>query len=301
MATRAPVLPTPARRPLIRLESVVVHAILLLGALLVAFPFLWMLLTSLKTLRESAGFPPTFLPANPQWGNYAEAWGAANFPLAFRNTILMAVSQTLLALLFTSLAAYAFAQVRFWGKEVVFVLFLSSLMIPDEVGLVPSFVILRNLPCPIPNEFLCNPRGGWLDTYSAMVLPFTGSVFAIFLLRQFFQTIPRDLWEATQLDGGGHLVYLFRVVLPLSAPALLTVGLFSFLGSWNAFLWPLIVTNRPEIRPLQVALTVFSQEFGTNYPLLMAASAFTIAPVLLLFFFVQRQFIEGIARSGIRG
>lgn len=296
-----PLLRQRPRRPRPRPSELLVHAVLLAGAVVVAFPFVWMLLTSLKTLRESAGFPPTFLPTEPQWQNYPAAWASANFPLAFRNTIGMAVAQTVGNLAVSALAAYAFARIRFWGKDAVFVLFLSSLMIPAEVELVPSFVILRNLPCPLPVDSLCNPNGGWLNTYTAMTVPFMGSAFSIFLLRQYFLTIPPDLWEASQLDGAGHLTYLLRVVLPLSGPALLTVGLFSFLGSWNAFLWPLIVTNSPEIRPLQVALTTFSQEHGTDYPLLMAASTFTIAPILVLFFFVQRQFIEGIARSGLRG
>lgn len=278
------------------------HVVLSIGAFLVAFPFLWMLLTSLKTLPESAGFPPTLLPREPQWGNYPAAWAAANFVLAFRNTLITAVVQTTGLVLFASLAGYAFARMRFPGRDLVFLVFLSSLMIPEEVRLVPSFVIVKFLPCPVPIDTICNPRGGWFDTFTVMTVPFMAGAFSVFLLRQFFLTIPNDLWEACELDGGGHWSYLWRVVLPLSGPAVLTVALFGFLGSWNAFLWPLIMTNNPEIRPLQVALSIFrSQEYGTNYPLLMAAATFSIAPVLVLFFFVQRQFIEGIARSGIRG
>ncbi len=281
--------------------NLVTHALLLLGALLVAFPFAWMILTSLKTQLESIGYPPTILPANPQWQNYVEAWTQANFPLAFRNSIATSLIQTVGTLTVASLAGYAFARMRFWGRDAIFVLFLSSMMIPEEVRLVPNFVILKNLPCVFPSDFVCNPRGGWLDTYSALTVPFMGSAFSVFLLRQYFLTIPADLWEATQLDGGGHVTYLWRVVLPLSTPALLTVGLFSFIGSWNAFLWPLIATTRPEVRPLQVALQTFSQEFTAKYQLWMAASTFTIAPIVAIFFFVQRQFIEGIARSGLRG
>ncbi len=288
-----------ARRPIG--SSIATHAILLLGALLAAFPFVWMILTSLKTQLESIGYPPTILPANPQWQNYVEAWTSANFPLAFRNSVATSLIQAFGTLTVASLAGYAFARMRFWGRDALFVLFLSSMMIPEEVRLVPNFVILKNLPCYFPSDFVCNPRGGWLDTYSALTIPFMGSAFSVFLLRQFFLTIPNDLWEATQLDGGGHLTYLVRVVLPLSTPALLTVGLFSFIGSWNAFLWPLIVTTRPEVRPLQVALQTFSQEFTAKYQLWMAASTYTIAPIVALFFFVQRQFIEGIARSGLRG
>jgi ABC-type glycerol-3-phosphate transport system permease component len=281
---------------------IAIHTILLAGAFLVAFPFLWMILTSLKSLPESAGFPPTIFPSELHWENYRTAWEAADFATALRNTVGMAVVQAFGTVAFTSLAAYAFARIAFRGRDFVFLLFLTSLMIPDEVGLVPSFVILKNLPCPIPLSSICNPNGGWLNTYTAMTVPFMGSVYSIFLLRQFFLALPADLWESCQLDGGGHFVFFSRIVIPLSAPALLTVGLFSFLGSWNAFLWPLIVTSSPDIRPLQVALQTFSStDAQSRYPELMAASLFGIAPVLILFFLVQRQFVEGIARSGLKG
>jgi multiple sugar transport system permease protein len=175
------------------------------------------------------------------------------------------------------------------------------MMIPHEVTLIPNFVILRYLPCPIPIDVICNPRGGWLDTFTAVSVPWWVSVFSIFLLRQFFLGIPNELWEASQLDGASHASYLWRVVVPLSVPALLTVALFAFVSSWKSFLWPLIVTSRPDVRPIQVGLSTFALENGTYYHTLMAASAFTIAPVLLLFILVQRHFLDSIARSGLKG
>jgi len=200
------------------------------------------------------------------------------------------------------LAGYAFARLRFAGRDLLFIVFLGTMMIPQEVTLIPNFVLLSNLPCPIPIDTLCNPKGaGCFDTFTAISVPWWVSVFSIFLLRQFFLGIPSELWEASQLDGASHLRYLLRVVLPLSTPALLTVGLYAFVQSWKSFLWPLVMTSRPEVRPIQVGLSTFALENGTYYHTLMAASAFTIAPVVLLFILVQRHFLESIARSGLKG
>jgi multiple sugar transport system permease protein len=277
------------------------HIVLAGVGVVVGFPFVWMVLTSFKDLHETLLSPPTLLPLVWHPDNYAVAWRAADFPRYFLNSVVITGSTLVGTLATAVLAAYAFARVRFPGRDALFLVFLGTMMVPNEVTLVPNFVILRNLPCPIPVENICNPRGGWLDTFTAVSVPWWVSVFSIFLLRQFFLGIPNDLWEASQLDGGGHWTYLWQVVLPLSVPALLTVVLQVAVLSWNGFLWPLIVTSRPDVRPVQVGLSVFALENGTYYQLLMAASAFTLAPVLLLFVLVQRQFIDSIARSGLRG
>jgi multiple sugar transport system permease protein len=212
---------------------------------------------------------------------------------------LATVGGTLLTSVF---AAYAFARLRFPGRDVLFLVFLGTLMIPQEVTLIPNFVLLANLPCPIPVDTICNPKGsGWFDTFTAVSVPWWVSVFSIFLLRQFFLGIPNDLWEASQLDGASHFSYLRRVVVPLSTPALLTVALYAFVQSWKSFLWPLVMTSRPDVRPIQVGLSTFALENGTYYHTLMAASAFTIAPVIILFILIQRHFLESIARSGLKG
>ena len=282
-------------------SEVVRHALLLSFGLLMAFPFIWMILTSFKPFEETLRSPPTILPMTWRPENYAEAWRAANFPRFFLNSVIISGSTVVGTLATSVLAAYAFARLRFPGREALFLLFLGTMMIPQEVTLIPNFVLLTYLPCPLPIDVICNPRGGWFDTFTAISVPWWVSVFSIFLLRQFFLSIPNELWEASQLDGASHLTYLWRVVVPLSIPALLTVALYAFVGSWKTFLWPLVMTSRPEVRPLQVGLSTFALEAGTYYHLLMAASTFTIAPVLLLFIAIQRQFLESIARSGLKG
>jgi multiple sugar transport system permease protein len=278
------------------------HAALLAFGACMAFPFVWMLLTSVKPFEETLRSPPTFLPLTWRFENYAEAWRAADFPRFFLNSAVVSLGTVAGTLVTSVLAAYAFARLRFPGRDVLFFVFLGTLMVPQEVTLVPNFVLLTNLPCPLAVDTLCNPKGsGWFDTYTAVSVPWWVSVFSIFLLRQFFLGIPRELWEASQIDGATHAGYLLRVVVPLSTPALLTVALYAFVQSWKSFLWPLVMTSRPDVRPIQVGLSTFALENGTYYQLLMAASAFTMAPVVVLFIAVQRHFLESIARSGLKG
>ena len=278
------------------------HAALLAFGACMAFPFVWMLLTSVKPFEETLRSPPTFLPLTWRFENYAEAWRAADFPRLFLNSAVVSLGTVAGTLVTSVLAAYAFARLRFPGRDVLFFVFLGTLMVPQEVTLVPNFVLLTNLPCPLAVDTLCNPKGsGWFDTYTAVSVPWWVSVFSIFLLRQFFLGIPRELWEASQIDGATHAGYLLRVVVPLSTPALLTVALYAFVQSWKSFLWPLVMTSRPDVRPIQVGLSTFALENGTYYQLLMAASAFTMAPVVVLFIAVQRHFLESIARSGLKG
>jgi multiple sugar transport system permease protein len=277
------------------------HSVLLTFGALMAFPFIWMILTSFKPFEETLRSPPTLLPMQWRPENYAEAWRAANFPRFFLNSVVISGATVLGTVVTSTLAGYAFARMRFPGRELFFLVFLGTMMIPQEVTLIPNFVLLTYLPCPIPIDNICNPRGGWFDTFTAVSVPWWVSVFSIFLLRQFFLGIPNELWEASQLDGASHFRYLWRVVVPLSTPALLTVALYAFVGSWKTFLWPLVMTSRPDVRPIQVGLSTFALENGTYYHTLMAASAFTIAPVLILFILIQRQFLESIARSGLKG
>jgi multiple sugar transport system permease protein len=281
--------------------TMVRHTLLLGFGLLMAFPFAWMVLTSFKPPEETLASPPTLLPVQWRPQNYAEAWRAANFPRFMLNSAVISLATVAGTLATSILAGYAFARMRFPGRDVVFLVFLGTMMIPHEVTLIPNFVIMRSLPCPIPIENLCNPRGGWFDTFTAVSVPWWVSVFSIFLLRQFFLSIPVELWEASQLDGASHAGYLRRVIVPLSTPALLTVALYTFVQSWKSFLWPLIMTSRADVRPIQVGLSTFALENGTYYHTLMAASTFTIVPVVLLFLLVQRQFLESIARSGLKG
>lgn len=274
-------------------RSALTHAGLLVGAVASAFPFYWMLTTSVKSLREASRTPPTLWPQEWHPENYVEAWrmAGAGLPLGFGqyflNTALVAGTVTLGVIVTSALAGYAFGRLRFCLKEPLFVLLLATMMVPFEVTLIPNFLIVRAL--------------GWYNTPLALTVPWLASVFGIFLLRQFYAAIPNELWEATRLDGGGHTSFLWHVATPLAAPALTAVALFSFLASWNSLLWPLIVTDRKELRLIQVAMASFNNEAGSYYQLAMAAATLTIAPIILLFLAAQRQFIEGIARTGLKG
>ncbi len=276
----------PARRsPWVRL---LIHGALLLGAVMVVFPFYWMIITSFKSNTEAMASPPTFWPREWHPEQYPLALTQAPFQRYFFNTAYVAFWQVLGVLVVSSLAAYAFARMEFFGKNILFTAFLATLMIPFEVTLIPNFVIIT--------KWL-----GWYDTYIAQFIVSIGSVFAIFLLRQFFMSIPKELEDAAEIDGCSQLRFLWEVVLPLSRPALITVALFNFLGSWNAFLWPLLVTRSPEMRPIQLGLQVFQSEFGSRYAELMAASTLVILPTVLVYLVAQKYFVEGIARSGLKG
>ena len=262
------------------------HLILATAGLAVAFPFVWMVLTSLKTPGEARAYPPTVLPAAAQWANYPRAWEEAPFARYFGNTAFVAVAVTLAVMLTALLAGYAFGQLEFPGKRVLFALYLATMMIPFEVVLIPNFLMIRQL--------------GWYDTYAALILPWSASALSVFLATQFFRGLPRDYREAAELDGCGHRQYLWRVGAPLARPALVTGGLFAFLGSWNSLLWPLLVTQREAMRPIEVGLQYFVQAEGPRPHLLMAASTMAVVPILVLFFLAQRTFIEGVS-AGVKG
>ena len=278
------------RRPF-GLGGIPKHALLLIGAAVMAFPFYWMLTTSFKDISEAQRNPPIFWPTDWHLENWAIAW---NYPhtfwsRAFANTIFMAVVTTLGVLATSVLAGYAFARMRFRGRGLLFSILLATLFIPGEATIIPNFVLMSR-------RYL-----GWYDTYTAMIVPFLATVFSIFLLRQFFLSVPQELHDSARIDGAGHLRFLWSIALPLVRPALITVALLEFLASWNAFQWPLIITSSPEIRPIQVQLNQFHAEGGSQYHLLMAGAAFVILPTLVVYLIAQRYFIEGVARTGIRG
>jgi ABC-type glycerol-3-phosphate transport system permease component len=222
----------------------------------------------------------------PLWENYIEAWSRAPFGRYFINSAIMSIATPLLILVTGVPAAYAFARMRFPGRNVIFILFLATMMIPQEVILIPNFITVSRL--------------GWIDKFQALIIPWIVNVVTIFFLRQFFMSIPDDLFDAALLDGCGHFRFMIEIALPLSAPALVSTSLFNFLGSWNAVQWPLYVTNNPNMRPLMVGIKFFSSEAGMQVHLHNAAATFTTLPVIILFLFVQRRFIEGIARTGLR-
>ncbi len=288
-------LPRFSARP--RLGAIAKHIVLIVVALIVAYPFYFMVTSSFKDTLEAIRTPPTLFPNELHPENYSDAWSRAPWGRYFANTIFVSVSVTILELITACLAAYAFARMKFRGKGVLFTVFLATLMIPGEATLIPKYVLMS------PSRVACAglPCLGWFDTYQVQIVPFIASAFSIFLMRQFFLSIPNELADAARIDGAGHLRFLWSIVLPLSIPALITAGLITFLGSWNAFQWPLIVTSKPDFRPVQVGLSAFRQEAGSSYHLLMAASTFVVAPIVLLCLVAQRYLVQGIARTGIRG
>jgi multiple sugar transport system permease protein len=285
-----------ARRPALpRIRSsVFVHAVLIGVGLVVAYPFYYMASTGLKGFFESIAVPPTLVPTELHFENYAEAWNKAPWGRYFANTVLIAVVNTIGELITAVLAAYAFALMSFKGKSVLFTVLLATYMMPAEATLIPNFVIMTRL-------FRPNDADHVVQGYLVQMLPFLAAAFSIFLLRQQFLSVPRELRDAAVIDGAGHLRFLWSVVLPISVPALVTVAIVSFYGSWNAFQWPLIMTSRPDIQPIQVGLNAFRDTARSQYHLLMAASSFTVAPIVLLYLVGQRYLVQGVARTGIRG
>ena len=331
-----------------RISKFTIHSMLIFGSVIMLFPFVWMISTSLKNpdsiMTESIEIMPREQitaeveqrdrplydvtvdgkkqqmvlmrtlnqglaefadPANPStkvklpldeqksvrpisfhWQNYPDAWNEQPFGRYFLNTIFVAVVTVSCQLFFSSLAAYAFAFFRFPYKNAIFLFLLGTMMLPAQALLVPNYVILAKLR--------------WLDTYLALIVPFTASVYSVFFFRQFFMTLPKDLHDAATVDGCSHMGFYFRILLPLSAPPFLTLGVFSFLGSWNAFIWPLIVTNSTHLRVLQVGLAYFLSDAGTEWGLLMAASTFSIVPLVIGYFFVQKKFVESQAMTGLK-
>ena len=268
------------------------YLILLAGAAIFIFPFFWMISNSLMTLGET--ITRKFVPEIPQWVNYKEAWLQANFSKYFVNSVLVTLG-TLTGLLFTSiLAGYAFGRIDFKGKNILFGLFLATMMIPESVTLIPNYLLIRGTIIPLPG-------GTWINTYWALTIPFMANAFSIFLLRQFFAQIPKELWDAARIDGCDHLRFLIQVVMPISKAPIMTVLLFGFTGSWNAFQWPLLVTTRDTWRPLMVGLYGFVQEAGPYTHWLMAGAVITIIPILIVYFLTQKQFTQGIATTGLKG
>ncbi|HEV8229422.1 MAG TPA: carbohydrate ABC transporter permease [Candidatus Limnocylindria bacterium] len=290
-----------ARRGLPRgTSSVGKHLILIVTGLVVAYPFYFMVTTAFKDFFEAVQTPPTFFPSSLHPENYAEAWARQPWARYFANTIFIAVVSVVGEVVIAVLAAYAFAQMKFRGKNVIFAIFLATYMMPGEATLIPNFVMMSKAP-PGVNPFFPIPRLNLYDTYAAQILPFLASAVSIFLLRQQFLGIPKELRDAATIDGAGNLRFLWSVALPISVPALVTVAILSFYASWNAFQWPFIVTSSQDIRPIQVGLNAFRAEAGSQYHLLMAAASFVVAPIVLLYLVGQRFLVQGVARTGIRG
>jgi multiple sugar transport system permease protein len=297
--TRAITRPVRPRLPSIT-SSVFKHLVLILVGVVVAYPFYFMVTSAFKEFFEATAVPPTLFPTSWHPENYAEVWSKQPWARFFANTFFIAGVTVVGELVIAVLAAYAFAQMNFRGKNILFALFLATYMMPGEATLIPNFVMMSKAP-PGVNPFFPIPRLNLYDTYAAQILPFLASAFSVFLLRQQFLAIPKELRDAAVIDGAGHVRFLWSIALPISVPALVTVAILSFYGSWNSFQWPFIVTSSEAVRPVQVALNAFSAEAGSHYHLLMAAASFVVAPIVLLYLVGQRFLVQGVARTGIRG
>jgi multiple sugar transport system permease protein len=269
-----------------RFKRLGLHAFLYGAAGVTLLPFVWMVLTSFKDIGDILQYPPTWFPNDVRFENYLHALAAAPFGRFYFNSLFVAVAVTAGQLVTCSLAAYAFARMTFRGRDILFLVFLGTMMIPPQVTIIPAFMVLYWL--------------GWIDTYAALIVPGLASAFGTFLLRQFFLTIPKELEEAAFLDGCSRMGVLFRVIIPLSKPALATLAIFTFMYVFNDFLWALIVTNSEEMRTVQLGLAIFRDRYTTEWDKLMAGSVMATLPVLFVFFLGQKYFIKGITLSGLK-
>lgn len=279
--------PGAAPRPPRSTSQIVLYVVLTLALVAVAAPFIWMVLGSFKSEGELRQVPPTWWPKAASLDNYTQLFSRLDFGTYFVNSTLVAVAVTAGNLLFCSMLGYALAMLDFAGKRVVFATVMATLMVPGVVTFVPLFVLVAN--------------AGLIDSLPGLILPFLVSPFGVFLMRQFILGLPRDLLDAGRVDGAGELRIFARIILPLCGPALATLGILTFLGSWNSFLWPLVVAQTEQNYTLPVALALYSTgQNSTNYGLLLAGATVVVIPVLAVFMIFQRRFIEGIATTGIK-
>ncbi len=279
---------TPTR---IIVRYVFTYLLLIVGVVIAIFPFYWMISTSLMSLGEAQG--TRLFPSSFHFENYVEAWKQAKFSLYLWNSVRITLISLIGELVVSTLAAYAFARIKFPGRDLIFTVFLSTMMVPAMVTIIPNFLTVTWLGRIGPLK--------WINNWPSLTIPFMGSVFSIFLLRQFFIQIPDELYDTARIDGAGHFRFLWSVVIPLSKAPILVITVLSFIDNWNSLAWPMLVTNSPDWRPISVGLFSFITEAGQMINLMMAGAVIAIIPILVLYFFTQKQFTDSIARSGIKG
>jgi multiple sugar transport system permease protein len=271
----------------IGLVKTLIYMLLIALAAITLLPFLWMVSASLKLDKDVFRFPIEWIPASPQWSNYAEIWTQIPFLTFFTNSAKLAIIITILQVATSSFAAYAFAKLQFRGRDVLFIAYIASIAIPWQVYMIPQFILMRNL--------------NLVDTHLSLIMLQAFSAFGVFLLRQFFISIPNELLDAARIDGLSEYGIYFRIMLPLSKPALATLTIFTFVSVWNDFMGPLIYLNTEGLKTIQLGLRLFIQQYSADYALIMAASLVSLIPVTILFLAFQRFFVEGIASTGIKG
>lgn len=284
-----PLEPQPVRPRRLDIRTLLAYLVLTLGIVVTLFPFAWMVLTSLKGVGEI--FNLNFIPQQPTLENYQQVLTQTKFLTWFGNSLLVAGITTASVLFFDSLVGYTLAKFDFPGKNLIFLLILSTLMIPTEMLVIPWFVGISDL------KLTATTPGA----YFAIMFPGLMSAFGVFLMKQFFEGLPDDLLEAARIDGMSEFGIFWKIAMPLVGPALASLAIFTFLGNWNAFLWPLIAIQKPEFRTLPVGTALFNGEAGTNWGLIMAASSLAVIPVLVVFAIFQKQIIEGVVMTGMKG
>lgn len=285
-----PMVSTVTPQPLfakIRIGKVMTYAALIILAVLMLLPFLWMVSASLKLDQDVFRVPIQWIPAEPRWSNFATIWTRIPFLTFFGNSLKLTVIITLLQLFTSSFAAYAFAKLKFPGRDWLFLAYIGSIAIPWQAYMVPQFIMMRRLDL--------------VDTHTSLILLQAFSAFGVFLLRQFFISIPDEILDAARIDGMSEYGIFFRIMLPLSKPALATLTIFTSVAVWNDFMGPLIYLNSQSLKTIQLGLRMFIQQYGADYALIMAAALVSLVPVVILFVFLQRFFIEGIASTGVKG
>ena len=282
-------LPRFGQKEVARLHDLLVYIVLSLVGVIFVLPFAWMVSNSLKSIREIYRLPPTFIPETLQLSNYVDAWTATPFNIFFVNSVIVSAAVVIGQLFTASLAGYSFARLRYPGRDKIFLLYISLLMVPFTVLLVPLYVQMRGL--------------GWVNSLNAVIIPFLFTPWGTFMMRQFMVTIPRELEDAARIDGCGFFRTYWLIILPLTKPALATLALFTFLSSWNSFQWPLIVLGTPNVKTLPLGLYSFQAQSSMRTPwhLIMAAATFIVLPILIAFVFGQKYYVRGIVTSGIKG
>ncbi|HEY5585614.1 MAG TPA: carbohydrate ABC transporter permease [Ruminiclostridium sp.] len=265
-------------------EKITIHTILIVGSFIMVLPFIWMFLTSIKSLAVSMQIPPVIFPKEIIWKNYVDVWNKLPFSQFYINTILLVLFRVLFAITLCSMAAYSFARIKFPGRDLIFMIVLIQLMIPSQLFIIPQYLIVVKL--------------AWLNTIKALVLPGIVNAFGTFLLRQFFLSLPAELEEAGILDGCNRWQLYWKIMMPLAKSGLVALSIFTAIYAWKDLLWPLVVNMSIEKMPLSAGLANLQGQYTTNYPQLMAGSIFAITPMIILFFFFQKQFIQGIATTG---
>lgn len=275
--------------------------ILLLFMVIIAFPLLLTVSTSLQTMSEVYSSQPVLLPSPPQWGNYVSAMTNGNWGRYLFNSAYVTVWTLVSSLLINSMAGYAFARIPFAGRKTLFAITLIGMMIPPQVTMIPVFTLLRSIPLAGGNDIFGSGGSGLMNTYAGLILPYIAGSFGVFMMRQYYITFPKELDDAARIDGCGRIRAFFSIYVPLSGPALASLAVIKFTGAWNEYTWPLVMTHSDEMKTVQLALTMFRDEAEIRWNELMAATLVSSLPIYLLFLFTQKYFVSGLLAGSIKG